>query len=359
MIRGVVAIGVLVVANFATAHADTIERPLTAEELQVARAQGRTDPPVVLQFETWSDVAAYAQGKAVLFGEVHGYTEPAGRAKALMTAAALRGQSYALGIEISGRHQAAISDYLDSDGRYAARDAFMHAASDFWGGKTSGRSTCAWFDLIELARQHRRAGIDADVLAVLHNRESFPLPYDGVDNPYWDELAGLHLRHLLDHNQVDLVIGLMGGLHTMLNTNIDRNGRSYYEVGGTIGADRTLVLVNYQASRPRFGASRTPSFSEDCDAACRRFCDYGRFVAVAGVGSDLGAADFANRRNNGILCPAPGVHSDNAWSVAREWQRKALNLPPQPDNGEICGLAPMAEYPPPAIQEALSASGPP
>ena len=150
-----------------------------------------------------SAIPELAQGKLLLFGEMHGSIEsPALIAR--LACSFSESREVAVGLEIKTSEQSSIDAYLASRGTSADREKLTSTA--FWQDTRDGRASEAMLGLIETVRELKSRGKPVSVFA-FDDQPGTDLERDvAIAN-------GIRRFHLAHRNST--IIALMGNIHAM------------------------------------------------------------------------------------------------------------------------------------------------
>jgi len=142
-----------------------------------------------------------AAGRTVLVGEGHGTNEMPDAFLRLVCSALRRGQPVAVGLEMHDLG-GALGTYMASTGDPEARQAFL--ADGFWTGSRDGRTSSAYFGMIEALRTMREQGLPLSVFGL-------------YDKPgMGDQLLADRLRRERLARPDALILTYTGNIHSML-----------------------------------------------------------------------------------------------------------------------------------------------
>ena len=140
-----------------------------------------------------------------IFGEQHGNNEsPESFAQAICEASKQR--SIVVGVEHSERDQAAIDEFMSSDGGKGARQKFL--GSMIWDGHPDGRTSEAMFELFERLRGLKLAGRITRVFAYIPYS-----PDTHFDQAHYEEKMANRIK--AEHEDGKIVVVLTGNVHAM------------------------------------------------------------------------------------------------------------------------------------------------
>lgn len=196
--------------------------------LTAAASSGRPCPPI----SGWEQVIAGEHIRWVIVGEIHGTNEtPDAFADAVCLTAQVR-SSVVVAVEQPASAQAAIDDFIASDGAEEARRRFL--AAPMWNGPMKdGRSSEAYFRLFETLRQMRSAGRIASVVAFQ------PTGFTAQPTAADYEKAMAELVRAAARSDTT-VVALVGNVHAM-RTEVPRQG-GYLPMAAHLPAEATVTL---------------------------------------------------------------------------------------------------------------------
>lgn len=140
--------------------------------------------------------------KLLMLGELHGSRESPELAGRIVCADALKGPAV-LGLEIPTSEQAALDQFLASDGGKAAEARFL--SGDFWQTDKDGRASAAMLALIEYIRQLKQQGLPVSIFAFARTGEQRGITRDAA-------LADSIHEYHTHHPKIRMVI-LTGNVH--------------------------------------------------------------------------------------------------------------------------------------------------
>lgn len=158
--------------------------------------------------ENWEAVMEKAQGKVIVFGELHGTQEYPKLVGEFVCAAAAQGRQVMFLMEQGADKSDALNTALNS----SDQEPWEAATPDFWHAKSQdGRKSQAMHALLERLRDLKQDGADISVGAfgaTIQNFLKLGRP-EGIEWVYEEETT--HLLTALEND--DLVISLVGGFH--------------------------------------------------------------------------------------------------------------------------------------------------
>lgn len=192
---------------------------------------------------------ARPQLKWLVVGEIHGSAEmPAAFGDLVCLAAARSRRPIVVGIELPPDEQTRLNAYMASDGGTDARDALF--TGPFWHPRFSdGRSSQAWFGLIERMRQLKQQGRIADLVAV--RREIRPEPGKPIDQAAYEAQLAEGMRATVNGNALSLIY--VGNIHAASRA---LPGLPYAPAAAQLPADETLS-INLEANGGSFWNCRS------------------------------------------------------------------------------------------------------
>jgi len=178
---------------------------LSLQPLSTATADNSTEcaPP-----KNWQAIMEKAQGKVIVFGELHGTQEYPKLVGEFICAAAKQGRQVLFLMEQGADKSEALNATLNSQDE----EPWEAATPDFWHAKSQdGRKSQAMHALLERLRALKQGGADISVGAfgaTIQNFLKLGRP-EGIEWVYEEETV--HLSTALKNN--DLVISLVGSFH--------------------------------------------------------------------------------------------------------------------------------------------------
>lgn len=175
------------------------------------------------------------RAKLLMLGETHGSNESPELAGRIACADALKGP-VVLGLEIPTSEQAAIEEFLASDGGNAAKTRLL--SRDFWQTDKDGRASAAMFALIEYIRWLKRRDLPVSIFAFAQRGERRGITRDAA-------LAGSIRKYRLKHLKTRMIV-LTGNVHAS-HAQVLELGESRIVPAGYLLGDLhpTSVLVTY------------------------------------------------------------------------------------------------------------------
>lgn len=176
--------------------------------LQPIAAHAMSSLPNCAPPENWQAIMEKAQGKVIVFGELHGTQEYPKLVGEFACAAAKQGRQVLFLMEQGADKSEALNTALNSQDA----EPWEAATSDFWHAKSQdGRKSQAMHALLERLRTLKQGGADISVGAfgaTIQNFLKLGRP-EGIEWVYEEEMG--HLSTALEKN--DLVISLVGNFH--------------------------------------------------------------------------------------------------------------------------------------------------
>lgn len=142
------------------------------------------------------------KAELLMLGEMHGSKESPELAGRIVCAAALAGP-VVLGLEIPASEQAAIEQFLASDGGESAKAQLL--SGDFWQTDKDGRASAAMFALIQYVLRLKQRGLPLSILAFARTGRHRGITRDAT-------LADSIRRYRTKHPKTRMIV-LTGNIH--------------------------------------------------------------------------------------------------------------------------------------------------